>query len=112
MLDLRPPLTPFFDTFAIPAVVTPLNGDPVNASAIWIGSLLMIARTMGGLPAPMDLRPRIALRRDEVPDLPLGSQILAPRLLGGTPETWIVDKIEDPTDAETHTAIVHEYVPL
>jgi|SRR5689334_10060375 len=93
-LDLRPALDPIFNLFGVSATVTVPGGSPVATVVVWSGS------GAGVFPAPpaelqvTELRRRLAVRRDHVPTMPTGTEIVAPELKGGTPQTFKVESIE------------------
>lgn len=108
MLDIRPALAPFFAAFGVAATVTPLGGGPVDTTVVWAGPPSMVVEA-NAEPSLVDQRARVAVRRDEVPELPPGSTILAPTLAGGTPRLFFVDRVEDERqDPEVWQAVVHE----
>jgi len=108
LLDLRPELTSSFAAFGVPAIVTPFGGEAIETTVIWPAPPSMVLEANAD-PSVADQRARVALRRDEVPDLPSGSTILAPPLRGGTPRLFIVDRVEDERqDPEVWQAVVHE----
>lgn len=108
MPDLRPSLDPAFMGFGVPATVTPAGGAPVTTTVIG-QEPLMFAVEANADPAIMDYRRRVAVRIDEVPELPVGSTILAPKgfKAGGAPTLYTVELLEN-LDPEVHHARVHE----
>jgi hypothetical protein len=107
MGDLRPPAAVWFGTFAAPATLTAPNGSPTAITSVWLGAQPAGRAAGAGGATVNDQRPRLALRRSEVPSLLLRSTIVVPPLDGGAPKTYVVDEI-DPTDAEVLIAVVHE----
>ena len=107
-LDLRPPLSVYFSAMGVAATVTPKGGSPVATSVVWAGPEAgpdfgsLVQRGMDQVP---NLRPRLAVRRDEVAALPVGSVISAPALAGGTPRLWTVERVDD-LDPEVFDVVV------
>lgn len=92
-VDLRPANDLVFGLTGVAATVTPRDCDTVETTVTWLAP--STARLMAGEPIE-DQRWRVAVRRDHVASLPVGSTIEAPR----APEfpdarTWIVDAVED-----------------
>jgi len=92
-VDLRPSNDLVFGLTGVAATVTPRDGSPVDTVVSWLAP--STARLVAGEPIE-DQRWRVAVRRDHVDSLPVGSTILAPR----PPEfpdarTWVVDAVED-----------------
>jgi hypothetical protein len=106
--DLRPSLDPAFAAFGVPATVTPAGGVPIATTVIGQADL-MLTQEANADPSIVDYRRRVAVRKSDVPELPVGSTILAPAgfVLAGTPTTYTVDLTED-LDPEVHHARVHE----
>jgi hypothetical protein len=107
-MDARPDLDALFDTdeasLGRTAIVTPVDGAPVDTAIIWESPstvAVMVDEPVG------DLRILAAVRRDHVPALPVGSEIFAAR----PPEfpdarTFIVDRVLD-LDPDVYYAQVH-----
>ena len=105
-VDLRPPLTPLFDTFGVAITVTPKGQSPLDATGIWdgdgppvspYGEFVAGHAGHSGNRANTDLpaRPTMCVRLDETgPLYPHGAEIEAPLLVGGSSETWHVDEVE------------------
>ena len=108
MPDLRPSLDPAFAAFGVAATVTPAGGAPVAATVIGQADLMLVQEANAD-PTIVDYRRRVAVRISEVPELPVGSTILAPAgfVLSGAATLYTVDLVED-LDPEVHHARVHE----
>ena len=107
MLDLRVPVGFVFEAFGVPATVTrPAPDDtPITTSVVWMSSLSEDALT------GMQLQRReqkhiLAVRHDQVPNLPRKTVILAPRTLGATVERWMVDGTDRQEDDLTRYLVV------
>jgi hypothetical protein len=108
MGDLRPALDPAFEAFAVAATVTPLGGTAVVTSVIGSAPSMLMPEANAD-PSMADFRRRVAVRKSAVPDLPVGSTILAPAgfLFGNPLVLYTVDLTEN-LDPEVHHARVHE----
>lgn len=101
MSNERPNLDVFFTAFGLPATVTPVNGDPIETTVIWEPTqAASMSVGSGGLgpQAVLDTRPKLSLRRDEVPDLTKGATIECAGLAGGTVRTWTVGRVTQVDD--------------
>jgi hypothetical protein len=92
--DLRPPLDVLFGPiFGTDAIVTPRDGSPIDTTVVWQSpptTSIMVDPPVG------DLRYRVAVRRDHVAALPVGSTILAARVPEyPDPHLFTVDLVED-----------------
>lgn len=96
-----PPLSPLFAAFGVAATVTPAGGAPVAVTVAWVSTRPQV----GGDQDPVNLRPRLAVRRAEVEALSPGSVIVAPRATGQVPETWVVDRVDN-DDPELISVVV------
>lgn len=108
-IDRRPELDPFFREFGVAVTVKPIGGSPiVKTTAIWELPPRMTGGEMS-LGAPLAVvaenRDVLALRRDEVPDLGIGSTIEGPRARGQAIKTWRVIRVDD-FDPDIFTAQV------
>jgi hypothetical protein len=94
-MDLRPALTPALAAFGIAATVTPKDGAPVVVTVIDAGRPAPPAvGALGMAPAAIvELRKVVAVPRDSVPSLPVGSTILVD-LDGAGARVWRVDRID------------------
>jgi hypothetical protein len=101
MTDLRPPIDGFLDYFAVPATVTPLNSGSVVTQVIEEPAPKWVQQIHGIVVG--DLRPRCAVPRTDVNELPEGSAIEA--TLSGRDGSWNVDRI-DRIDAEFFHVVV------
>jgi hypothetical protein len=92
-----------FNTFGVPALVTPPNGSTIAAIGIWVEPLV------DALPAGHDLQRRaprevLAFRVAETGAIPRGTSIIAARR-GEASRTWKVDGV-DRQDGEQMRVIV------
>lgn len=86
--DLRVPVDPLFDAFAVTATVIRDEEPIVETEGIWVTSLTE------DLPSGMDLkranqRRVLALRLDDVDTVPRGTLIQAPEVKGGDVKNWL-----------------------
>ena|SRR5690348_16540269 len=88
--DLRPPLASIFDTFGVPATVTAPGGSPIATTVVWTSAPPELA-PMDEAFQRVDARRLLSLRRDQVPNVPRGTAIVAPELKDGPDRTWLVD---------------------
>ena len=82
-----------FDAHGMPVTVTPPDGTAISTSAIWLGPL------MEDPPAGRDINRReprriVALRLDEVTEIPRGTIIVPSETIGGVSGNWQIDGIE------------------
>ena len=82
-----------FDAHGIPVTVTPPNEAAIATRAIWLGPL------DEDMPTVRDLNRReprriVALRLDEVPDVPRGTIIAPSETIAGVSGNWQIDGIE------------------
>lgn len=108
MLDLRVPVGVVFEAFAVPATITrpaPSDVTPLSTSIVWMSSVSEDA--FSGLQLQRrEQKHLIAVRHDQVPNLPRKTVILAPRALGGTVERWMVDGTDRQEDDLTRYLVV------
>lgn len=104
-MSLIPPLPAIFDLFkeATPGSVTVPGQSPVSADIVWLPSRL--TQEPIGIGSVADTMPRLAVRRDQVPELTIGSRIEVGPLGGGAVQIWTVRKIHA-VDAERIIAAV------
>jgi hypothetical protein len=104
-MTLRPPIDAIFDLFkeAAPAAVTVPPAAPVSADVVWLPS--RAAQEAIGTGTVLDTMPRLSVRRDQVPELTIGSRIEVAPMGGNTVRTWTVRRI-DAVDAERIVAAV------
>lgn len=100
MIDLT--LDAVFEAFGEPAdalVTTPHAATAVEASIVWLPATTEDAiapADPGAMRVEMGRRAalrELALKRSEVPHLPIGSVIQAADYTGGAVKTWIVDTV-------------------
>lgn len=107
-VDLRPSNALVFGQLGVDAIVTPPSLPSVDAVVSWLAPTTARLQSLySSQDAIEDQRPRLAVRRDQVTELPVGTEILVSR----TPEfpdpvLWIVDRVED-LDPDVFYARVH-----
>ena len=79
-----------FTLLGVPATVTPPSGSPVETRIIWLTPLNDGAPTGAALQR-IDPRRGMAIRRDQVPQVPLGTLIAVSEPNRETPALWRVD---------------------
>lgn len=89
-LDLRPSLDEPMEAFGLPAVVSVPGEDAVETSVLWLPADPTDVPE-GAIFGRQEPRKVLALRRDEVPSVPVGTVIEAAEILGGTTKTWTVE---------------------
>ena len=106
MSDLRPDLAAIWDAFSVAATVTPPHEAPVETDIVWLTPFndVQPGELEGGVRDPIRL---IAIRRSDVPLVPVGTVIVAPELGGGSAKRWRVDAMET-EDVEFVRVIVVE----
>lgn len=83
-----------FSAHGVPATVTPSpTHDPIETRGIWMTPLADL-QPVGLDLQRADARRVMALRRDQVPQVPRGAAIIAPELPGGPLKAWRVDGME------------------
>lgn len=83
-----------FSTLGVPITITrPLADDgPVTTTGIWMALPLAEAQPVGTDLRRREARKIMAIQRDTViTQIPRGTVILAPELIGGNARTWRVD---------------------
>lgn len=88
-MDARPPVAVLFEAFGVPATVTPPSAAAVTTTVVWITPNPVLQP--GGDLNRRDGQRIVAIRRDEVPSVPLGTRIDAPEMAGGADIEWRVD---------------------
>lgn len=104
--DLRVPFALIQDPFGVPASVTrPAPDDtPLTATVVWMNPST-IGHPDGSAFQRREPIHVVSIARSEVPSLPRGTRLVAPLLLGGPSETWVVDEMVM-QDADTWSALV------
>lgn len=96
-----------FGAFSVPATVTPPGEAAITTTAVWLPELVE------DLPVGRDLNRReprrvMALRRDEVPDVPRGTVIVAVEAIGGDARNWQIDGIQATEPGHFRVIVVPE----
>jgi len=109
MPDLRPANALVFGPFELPAFITPPGEAQIETVIAWLAPTTARVRASTSEAAEPweDQRPRVAVRRDQVAALPVGTEILTtrpPEL--PDPYGFIVDAVED-LDPDVFYARVH-----
>lgn len=93
------PLDPIFSAFGLDATVTVEGEDPVETTVVWIKPETP-EQPVGGtdqrgynrtVATRREQKRCLVVRRDDVPAMPRGTQIVAPERYGAENKTWIVD---------------------
>jgi hypothetical protein len=92
-MDLRPSLESALSAFALPAVVTPPGGDPVETRAFWLPSTI---EQVGVGPEfrRSEARRVLVLPTSEVPQVPRGTIVSMAEYEGGEAREWATDSME------------------
>ena len=104
-MDLRPPISSAMDAFSVPATVTPPGLSPITTTAIWEARPVPEDQPYGRDYTTREPRRVMALRRDEVSEVPRGTIIAAPEKIGGVSRNWQIDGI-DSTEPDHFRVIV------
>lgn len=97
-----------FDTFGIVVTVTPLGGSSITTQGKWC-TPEFDERPVGKDYNRRDPRRVMALRIDEVPDIPRGSLIVASEFDGEDAKNWKVDGIEKTERDHIRVILVEEH---
>jgi len=92
-LDLRPSLDAAFRAFGLPATVTPPGDSTVSAVALWLPPVT-VENPSATEYRRAEARRVLALKISEVPQVPRGTVIVAPEMIGLADATWSVDETE------------------
>ena len=106
---MLPSVAPFLTALSVPATVTrpaPF-ATPIPTRGIWLEDRddRQPYGTDFHLRAP---RRVLAIPRADVPELPAGSTIAAPEVLGGAVKTWQREEIAKPLDPQFWEVVVKE----
>ena len=82
-----------FDVLGVDVTVTLPGEDAVNARAIWVAPNTEL-QPIGTDFQVANAKRVLAIRRSQVPMIPLGTRIVAPDGVGGGSANWIVDGID------------------
>jgi hypothetical protein len=98
MAEFRGSLDVFFNVAmagaqATPATVTPVGGSPISTAVI-VNPAGRADMQIQASAVVVDAHPTISLRRDQVPDLPPGSTIVAAPYPGAAAKTFRVTRID------------------
>lgn len=88
-MDARPPVASLFSAFGVPATVTPPSAAAVEATVVWLTPNAVLQP--GAEVNRRDGQRILAIRRDEVSSVPIGTRIDAPEIAGGAEIEWRVD---------------------
>lgn len=91
-MDLRPKLEAAMFAFALPAVVTPPDGDPVETEGFWLR--YETKDTEVAEFRRSEARRVLVLSRADVPQVPRGTVISMPEFEGGPVLEWRSDAME------------------
>jgi hypothetical protein len=106
-MDLRPTLGTALDAFALPAVVTPPSGAPVETRAFWLPT-----RTEESEVAEFrrsEARRILVLPASDVPQVPRGTRVVMAEYEGGDLREWSTDAMLR-FDSDHHRVWVVPYV--
>jgi hypothetical protein len=92
MTDARPPIAAFFDAFGVDAVVTPPGEWPIDTSVVWLTPNPVLEPSDGF--SRREAQRLMAIRRSDVPAVPVGTMVLAPEMSGGSNVSWRVDGVD------------------
>lgn len=93
-----------FSVHGLPATVTLPSGEVITTRVIWPVPQTEPMPSGAGLSRMEPIRV-VALRKDEVPSVPLQTRIVAPEKGGDDDATWVVDGYER-FEADHHRVIV------
>lgn len=93
MSDERPPVDVLFDALGLAAVVRVERERPIDTSIVWLTPRQELQPGDSAFYHREGLR-LVAIRTDEVARVPVGTEIDAPEIDGGTSKTWRVDGID------------------
>ena len=82
-------LTSNFSTHGIPVTVTAPDEAPISTRGIWVTP---VTDEFGAGVTRAEAKRVIALRRDQVAQVPRGTLIEAPDMAGGVSRTWRVER--------------------
>ncbi len=96
-----------FDAFPVAATVTLPGEAAITTTAVWLSPLI------DDMPVGRDLNRReprrlMALRRDDVPEVPRGTIIAAVEKIGGDERNWQIDGIESTEPGHFRVIVVPE----
>lgn len=96
-----------FDAHGVAATVTPPGEAAIATSGIWL-SPMVEDQPIGRDFAVREPRRVMALRRDEVSDVPRGTIIAASETIGGVSRNWQIDGVESTMPDHFRVIIVPE----
>lgn len=83
-----------FAVHGVVATVTSPGKAAITTTGVW-GGIEAVDQPYGRSFGTREPRRLLSLRRDEAPDVPLHSVIVASEDLGGTPRNWQVDDVDE-----------------
>lgn len=109
-MDLRPALGTALDAFALPAVVTPPGGDPVETRAFWLATRTEESE-VGTEFRRSEARRILVLPASDVPQVPRGTLIAMAEHADGETRQWSTDSMQR-FDSDHHRVWVIPYLPV
>lgn len=82
-----------FGTFGVPAIVSVPGQPNVSTNIVWL-TPVSDDRPTGAEFARLEVRRSMAIRRDGVPSVPLGTTIAVTEHLLTSPSLWVVDGMD------------------
>ncbi len=83
-----------FDVHGVSATVTAPGKASITTTGVW-GGFLDEEQPYGRDFGTREPKRLLSFRRDQAPDLPLHTVIVAPEDLGGTARTWQIDGVDE-----------------
>jgi hypothetical protein len=111
-MDARVDFEPLLEAFGVPATVTrpAPDDDPIETVGIWLQPLNLDEPAGSSFTRRATIRV-FAIRKDDVPTMPLGTTVEAAERAGDTVRTWKVDgtDMEDPDHIRALLVRAREY---
>lgn len=98
-----------FAVHGVPASITVPGGDPVETRIIWLTPVPTDAPE-GSTFRREEPRRALAIRRDEVPEIPRGTVIEVTEHNQTTPDAWVVDSVDRVEQEHVRVLVVPEEV--
>lgn len=96
-----------FDAHGVAATVTAPEGEAIATTGIWLDPI-PVDQPVGRAYSTREPRRVMALRRDEVSEVPLGTIIAAAEKIGGVSRNWQIDGIESTLPDHFRVMVVPE----